>query len=81
MVRRHGECVVLEVKSGTGKAKSMKTILKNKNVYHVYNAIKLGQYNVGHEGEVLTISLYMGLLVKEQLENLIILDIDLSAVR
>lgn len=81
LVRRHGECVVLEVKSRTGKTKSMKTILKNKNVYHVYNAIKLGQYNVGREGEVLTIPLYMGFLIKEQLENLIIPDIDLSAVR
>ena len=81
LVRRHGACVVLEIKSRTGKAKSMKTILKNKDIYHVYNAIKLGHYNVGREGEVLTIPLYMGFLVKEQLENLIIPDIDLSAVR
>lgn len=81
LVRRHGECVVLEVKSRTGKAKSMNTILKNKDVYHVYNAFKLGQYNVGREGEVLTIPLYMGFLIKEQLESLIIPDIDLSAVR
>lgn len=81
LVRLHGECVMLEVKSRTEKAKSMETILKNKNVYHVYNAIKIGQYNVGREGEVLTIPLYMGFLIKEQLENLIIPDIDLSAVR
>ncbi|WP_262888527.1 hypothetical protein [Bacteroides acidifaciens] len=28
----------------------MTTVLKNKDVYHVKNAIKLGQYNVGREG-------------------------------
>ena len=31
----------------------MTTVLKNKDVYHVNNAIKLGQYNVGREGDIL----------------------------
>ena len=53
--------MLIEVKAKTGKAKSMNTVLKNKDVYHVSNAIKLGQYNVGRQGEVLTIPLYMGL--------------------
>ena len=59
LVRFKGECVILEVKAKTGKAKSMATILKNKDVYHVKNAIKLGQYNVGREGDILTIPLLM----------------------
>ena len=45
---------------------------------HVKNAIKLGQYNVGHEGEVLTIPLYMGFLVKDKIADAIIPDVDLS---
>ena len=78
LVRLNGECVVLEVKARTGKSKSMATVLRNKDVYHVNSAIKLGQYNVGRDGEVLTIPLYMGFLVKDKLADVIIPDIDLS---
>lgn len=78
LVRLNGECVVLEVKARTGRSKSMATVLRNKNVYHVNSAIKLGQYNVGRDGEVLTIPLYMGFLVKDKLADVIIPDIDLS---
>lgn len=78
LVRFKGECVILEVKVKSGKAKSMTTVLKNKDVYHVKNAIKLGQYNVGREGEVLTIPLYMGFLVKDKIADAIIPDVDLS---
>lgn len=55
LVRFRNECVILEVKARGGKAKSMATILKNKGTYHVNNAIKLGRYNVGREGAILTI--------------------------
>ncbi len=48
------------------------------HIYHINNAIKLGQYNVGREGEVLTIPLYMGFLVKDKLTEIIVPDIDLS---
>ena len=78
LVRLNGECVVLEVKARTGKSKSMATVLRNKDVYHVNSAIKLGQYNVGRDGEVLTIPLYMGFLVKDKLTDVIIPEIDLS---
>lgn len=80
LVRFRGECVILEVKAKTGKAKSMTTVLKNKNVYHVKNAIKLGKYNVGRQGEILTIPLYMGFLVVDKVADAIIPDIDLSAL-
>ena len=78
LVRYKGECVVLEVKAKSGKTKSLKTVLKNKNIYHVNNAIKLGKYNVGREEEILTIPLYMGFLVKDELTEVIVPDIDLS---
>lgn len=78
LVRYKGECVVLEVKAKSGKAKSLKTVLKNKDVYHVNNAIKLGGYNVGREEEVLTVPLYMGFLVKDKLADVVVPDIDLN---
>lgn len=78
LVRFKGECVLIEVKAKTGKAKSMSTVLKNKNIYHVNDGIKLGQYNVGRDGDVLTIPLYMGFLIKDKLPTSIIPDLDLS---
>ena len=78
LVRYQGECVALEVKAKSGKAKSLRTVLNNKNIYHINNAIKLGRYNVGREKEVFTIPLYMGFLVKDNLANIIVPDIDMS---
>lgn len=80
LVRYRGECVILEVKAKTDKAKSMATVLKNKKIYHVTNAIKLGQYNVGRVGEILTIPLYMGFLVEDKIADAIIPDVDLSSM-
>ena len=80
LVRYKGECVVLEVKAKSGKAKSLKTVLKNKNVYHVNHAIKLGKYNVGRKEEIFTIPLYMGFLIKDKLADIIVPDIDLSVL-
>lgn len=78
LVRIKGECVLVEVKAKAGKSKSMQTVLKNKGVYHVNKGIKLGQYNVGRAGDVLTIPLYMGFLVSDRLEDIIIPDVDCS---
>lgn len=80
LVRLKGECVLLEVKAKSGKSKSMTSILKNNQVYHINNAIKLGRYNVGREGRVLTIPLYMGFLIEDKLDDVIIPDIDLGAL-
>ena len=79
-MRYKGECVVLEIKAKSGKTKSLRTVLNNKNVYHVNNAIKLGKYNVGREGEILTVPLYMGFLIKDGLTDVIVPDIDLSPI-
>lgn len=56
------------------------TVLKNKNVYHVNNAIKLGQYNVGRNGSVLTIPLYMGFLIYDRIADVNIPEFDLSVL-
>lgn len=78
LVRYKSECVALEVKAKSGKTKSLKTVLKNKSVYHINNAIKLGNYNVGRQENILTIPLYMGFLIKDKLTEVIVPDIDLS---
>ena len=81
LVRFKGECVILEIKAKTGKSKSLTTVLKNKDVYHVKNAIKIGQYNVGRVGDILTIPLYMGFLINDKLADVIIPDIDVSFMK
>ena len=63
VIRYKGKCTLVEVKATTGNAKSLKTILKNHEKYHVEQAIKLGDYNIGRNGSVLTLPLYMGFLI------------------
>lgn len=48
-----------------GNTKSTKTILAHPEKYHVNSAIKLGDYNVGRSGEILTLPLYMAFLLTE----------------
>lgn len=61
-----GEAVLLEVKTKSGNTKSTRTILKHPEKYHVYSAIKLGDYNVGRREQLLTLPLYMGFLLTER---------------
>jgi hypothetical protein len=55
-------------------------VLNNKNVYHINNAIKLGQYNVGREENMLTIPLYMGFMIKDKLADIVVPDVDLTSL-
>ena len=64
LIRYHGECVPVEVKAPTGNTKSTKTILRHPEKYHVHQAIKLGDYNLGRNGQILTLPLYMAFLLK-----------------
>ena len=65
VIRYKGECTLVEAKAASGNVKSTKTVLKHPEVYHVYNAIKLGDYNIGRSGQILTLPLYMGFLLRE----------------
>lgn len=65
VMRYKGECTLVEVKASTGNTKSTKTILNHPEKYHVQSAIKLGDYNVGRAGEILTLPHYMAFLLKE----------------
>ena len=65
VIRYKGECTLVEVKASSGNTKSTRTILKHPEKYHVYSAIKLGDYNVGKADEILTLPLYMAFLLTE----------------
>lgn len=66
VMRWRGSCVLVEAKATTGNTKSAKTILNHPEKYHVDMAIKLGDYNIGHEGKILTLPMYMGFLLTEK---------------
>ena len=60
-----GECTPVECKATTGNTKSLKTVLKHPEHYHVYNALKVGDYNVGRNGSILTIPFYMAFMLTD----------------
>ena len=66
VIRWCGSCVLVESKASTGNVKSAKTVLAHPEKYHVDLAIKLGDYNVGMEGKILTLPMYMGFLLTEK---------------
>lgn len=63
VIRYKGECTLVEVKAANGNIKSTKTILARPEKYHVNSAIKLGDYNVKRNGQVLTLPHYMAFLL------------------
>ena len=65
VIRYKKECTLVEVKAATGNAKSTKTILRHPEKYHVHSAVKLGDYNIGRSGQILTLPLYMAFLLRE----------------
>ncbi len=64
VIRYKGECTLIEVKSSTGNTKSTTTILRHPEKYHVSQAIKLGDYNIGRTGQILTLPHYMAFLLR-----------------
>lgn len=65
IMRYRGKCTPVECKATTGNAKSMSTVLKHPEKYHVTSALKLGDYNVGRKEQLLTMPLYMAFLLTE----------------
>lgn len=65
LIRYHGECCPLECKARSGNSKSLQTVLNHPEHYHVYHALKVGDYNVGRTGPLLTMPFYMLFLLKD----------------
>ncbi|WP_407444777.1 ATP-binding protein [Fibrobacter sp.] len=64
VIRYKGKCTPVECKAENGNAKSLKTVVNNFEKYHVIQALKLGDYNVGRSGAILTLPMYMAFLLK-----------------
>ena len=76
LVRINGECVPLEVKAKSSKAKSAKTVLAHPEKYQVHRIIKFGDYNIGRDGDLLTLPTYMQFLLDLEPEQIILEPID-----
>lgn len=63
LMRDKEECTLIECKATTGNAKSLKTVLKHPEKYHVFHALKFGDYNVGRDSAILTLPFYMAFLI------------------
>ena len=80
LARMKGECVPLEVKAKSAQAKSAQTVLKHPEKYGVKQIIKFGDYNVGRNGQLLTLPLYMQFLLNLEPEEIILEPIDANVV-
>lgn len=65
VMRYRGKSTLVEVKASNGNTKSTRTILAHPEKYHVSQAIKLGDYNIGRNEQLLTLPLYMAFMLKE----------------
>ena len=66
VIRYKGQCTPVEVTANDGNAKSVKTVLKHPEKYHVESAIKLADLNLGRKDGILTLPLYMAFLLTER---------------
>ena len=65
LIRYKGKCTPVECKATTGNSKSIHTVLMHPDKYHVSNAMKLGNYNIGRKDQLLTIPMYMAFMLTE----------------
>lgn len=80
LVRMGGECVPLEVKAKSSKAKSAKTVLAHPEKYKVHRIIKFGDNNIGREGNLLTLPTYMQFLLDLAPEEIVLQPFDIDAL-
>ena len=64
----NGSSCLVEAKSKTGNTKSSKTVMNNPNHYGKTKLIKIGDYNVGEVGDVLTIPHYLTFMLGKRKE-------------
>ncbi len=76
LVRYKGECVPVEVKAKNARSKSIATVRKHPEKYGVKHFIKFGDYNIGREGDMLTLPTYMQFLLDLEPEEVALDPID-----
>ena len=80
LIRYKGECVPVEVKARTAQAKSISTVRKHPEKYGVKHFIKFGDYNIGRDGDLLTLPIYMQFLLDLEPEEIVLEPIDTDAL-
>ena len=80
LIRYKGECVPVEVKARTAQAKSIATVRKHPEKYGVKHFIKFGDYNIGRDGDLLTLPTYMQFLLNLEPEDIVLEPIDMDAL-
>ena len=80
LIRYKGECVPVEVKARTAQAKSIATVRKHPEKYGVKHFIKFGDYNIGRDGDLLTLPTYMQFLLNLEPEDIVLETIDMDAL-
>ena len=65
VTRYKGAATLIEIKASTGNTKSARTIIGHPEKYHVKNAVKFGDYNIGRNGSILTLPTYLAFLLTE----------------
>ena len=80
LIQYKGECVPVEVKARTAQAKSISTVRKHPEKYGVKHFIKFGDYNIGRDGDLLTLPTYMQFLLDLEPEELVLEPIDTTAL-
>lgn len=80
LVRYKNECTPVEVKASSAQAKSLKTVMKHPEKYHIHHALKFGDYNIGREKGVLTLPTYMQFLLDFEPEEIVLEPIDADAI-
>ena len=76
LIRYKGECVPIEVKARSAQAKSIATVRKHPEKYGVRHFIKFGDYNIGRNGDLLTLPTYMQFLLDLEPEDVTLEAID-----
>ena len=75
----NASCYLVEAKAKNGNTKSAKTVMNNKNHYGQTKLLKIGDYNVGEVGDILTIPHYMVFLLGRK-KDLIVEDLSNKAL-
>lgn len=59
----NGYATLIEAKSKTGNTKSSKTIMQHPEHYGKTKLIKIGDYNISEEGDIITIPHYLAFVL------------------
>lgn len=80
LIRYNNHCTPIEVKASSAQAKSLATVMKHPEKYHVSQAIKFGNYNIGRENGILTLPTYMQFLLDFEPKDTQLDPIDASTI-